>query len=154
MDFGDPALLPHENEGPSILAATLTVTLVALMTTAVRLYARIGVIRNVGWDVGMRNLLFQSTSDREIGLCHDSSHAHGMEKCPLPRFQRLTVLSALQANASSYPKSYTAQESTYGTLTKPISSSRISSISLHSRCISLLYVQLRCLLDFFSSAWP
>jgi hypothetical protein len=47
----DPSKLPHENEGPNILGATLTVTIVALLTLAVRLYVRLKMIRNVGWDV-------------------------------------------------------------------------------------------------------
>lgn len=41
---------PNENEGPRILAATLTVTSVALLTTIARLAVRIRMIRNVGWD--------------------------------------------------------------------------------------------------------
>jgi hypothetical protein len=43
--------LPHENEGPNILGATLIVTIVALLTFATRLYVRLRMIRNVGWDV-------------------------------------------------------------------------------------------------------
>lgn len=42
---------PDENEGPTILGATLTVTIAALITTAARLYVRAKLIRNVGWDV-------------------------------------------------------------------------------------------------------
>lgn len=44
-----------ENQGPAILAATLTVTIAALITTVTRMYVRIVMIRNVGWDV--RNCL-------------------------------------------------------------------------------------------------
>jgi hypothetical protein len=56
------AMAPHEyagmvdeNQGPTILAATLTVTIAALITTVTRMYVRIGMIKNVGWDV--RNLM-------------------------------------------------------------------------------------------------
>ncbi|ORY08687.1 hypothetical protein BCR34DRAFT_488389 [Clohesyomyces aquaticus] len=41
---------PYENEGPSILGATLTVTGLALLTTIARMYVRVSMIRNVGWD--------------------------------------------------------------------------------------------------------
>lgn len=41
---------PNENEGPTILAATLTVTSLALVTLIIRLFVRIRMIRNVGWD--------------------------------------------------------------------------------------------------------
>jgi hypothetical protein len=46
-----------ENKGPAILAATLTVTVAAVITMATRMYVRIGMIRNVGWDV--RNCLLK-----------------------------------------------------------------------------------------------
>jgi len=45
------AMHPDENRGPTILGATLTVTVVALITTIARLYVRFRMIRNVGWDV-------------------------------------------------------------------------------------------------------
>ncbi|KAF2752064.1 hypothetical protein M011DRAFT_15101 [Sporormia fimetaria CBS 119925] len=41
---------PIENEGPHILGATLTVTIVALISTIMRLFVRIKLISNVGWD--------------------------------------------------------------------------------------------------------
>lgn len=41
---------PYEDEGPRILGATLTITLLALVTMVARLYVRIRMIRNVGWD--------------------------------------------------------------------------------------------------------
>ncbi|KAL6710095.1 hypothetical protein ACN47E_009886 [Coniothyrium glycines] len=44
------AIRPDENQGPTILGATLTVTIAALITMATRLYVRARVIRNVGWD--------------------------------------------------------------------------------------------------------
>ncbi|PVI01949.1 hypothetical protein DM02DRAFT_523893 [Periconia macrospinosa] len=42
---------PQENYGPAVLGATITVTIVALITLIVRLYVRVKMIRNVGWDV-------------------------------------------------------------------------------------------------------
>lgn len=42
--------IPNEDQGPVILGATLTVTIAALMTMATRLYVRLHMIRNVGWD--------------------------------------------------------------------------------------------------------
>jgi hypothetical protein len=41
---------PIEDAGPTILGATLTVTLAALATVGMRLFVRINMIRNVGWD--------------------------------------------------------------------------------------------------------
>ena len=40
----------NEDQGPIILGATLTVTIAALITIATRLYVRLLMIRNVGWD--------------------------------------------------------------------------------------------------------
>ncbi|KAI8937113.1 hypothetical protein NX059_006327 [Plenodomus lindquistii] len=48
-----PAAVPvraDERQGPMILGATLTVTIAALITTISRLYVRVKLIRNVGWD--------------------------------------------------------------------------------------------------------
>ncbi|KAB2110258.1 hypothetical protein AG0111_0g1264 [Alternaria gaisen] len=45
-----PPMRPYENEGPTILGTTLTVTIVAVLTTIARFYVRIRMIRNVGWD--------------------------------------------------------------------------------------------------------
>jgi hypothetical protein len=42
---------PNENEGPRILGATLSITALALITMTARLYVRLRIIRNVGWDV-------------------------------------------------------------------------------------------------------
>jgi hypothetical protein len=47
----DAPMRPNENQGPTILGATLTVTIAALLTTIARLYVRMRMIRNVGWDV-------------------------------------------------------------------------------------------------------
>ncbi|KAF2124902.1 hypothetical protein P153DRAFT_425966 [Dothidotthia symphoricarpi CBS 119687] len=44
------AVLRDEDQGPVILGATLTVTIAALMTTLTRVYVRLRMIRNVGWD--------------------------------------------------------------------------------------------------------
>jgi hypothetical protein len=44
---------PNENQGPTILGATMTVTIAALITMIARLYVRIRMIRNVGWDVSI-----------------------------------------------------------------------------------------------------
>ncbi|KAF2708626.1 hypothetical protein K504DRAFT_380309 [Pleomassaria siparia CBS 279.74] len=42
---------PNENQGPTILVATFVVTIVAFITFATRLFVRIKMIRNLGWDV-------------------------------------------------------------------------------------------------------
>jgi hypothetical protein len=47
---------PNETEGPTILGATLTVTIAAFITIVARLYVRLRMIRNVGWDVSMPEL--------------------------------------------------------------------------------------------------
>jgi len=41
---------PNEDDGARILAATLTVTVGALITYFARMYARIFLVRNLGWD--------------------------------------------------------------------------------------------------------
>jgi hypothetical protein len=46
-----PISHPADNEGPRILAATLTVTALALLAVTARLYVRLGMIRSFGWDV-------------------------------------------------------------------------------------------------------
>ncbi|UQC79097.1 uncharacterized protein CLUP02_04576 [Colletotrichum lupini] len=43
---------PEENEGPTVLAATLTVTSVALIVVAARLWVRLGMIHSFGFDDG------------------------------------------------------------------------------------------------------
>jgi hypothetical protein len=47
-----PVSNPSEDDSTRILAATWTVTCVALITVITRLYVRLIVIRNWGWDVG------------------------------------------------------------------------------------------------------
>ena len=42
---------PYENQGPTILASTLIVTIVAVLTTIARFHVRANMIRNMGWDV-------------------------------------------------------------------------------------------------------
>jgi hypothetical protein len=49
----NPPLRPDENQGPVILGATLTVTIAALLAVIARLYVRVRMIRNIGWDVSM-----------------------------------------------------------------------------------------------------
>jgi hypothetical protein len=44
---------PNENQGPTILGATMTVTIAALITMIARLFVRIHMIRNIGWDVSV-----------------------------------------------------------------------------------------------------
>lgn len=44
---------PHENDGPRILGAVLGITTIAVITMTARLYVRIKLISNVGWDVGL-----------------------------------------------------------------------------------------------------
>jgi hypothetical protein len=50
-DAAMPPMRPNINMGPTILASTLAVTGVALVSTIARFYVRIRMIRNVGWDV-------------------------------------------------------------------------------------------------------
>ncbi|KAF1940907.1 hypothetical protein EJ02DRAFT_378708 [Clathrospora elynae] len=50
IQLADAAVPPDENQGPNILSATLTVTSVALITVLARLYVRLRMIRNFGWD--------------------------------------------------------------------------------------------------------
>ena len=48
--YGPSQGVSNENQGPVILGATLTVTIAALITITTRLYVRLLMIRNVGWD--------------------------------------------------------------------------------------------------------
>ncbi|EDU44898.1 hypothetical protein PtrV1_04898 [Pyrenophora tritici-repentis] len=41
---------PYENQGPTILASTLIVTIVAVLTTIARFHVRANMIRAMGWD--------------------------------------------------------------------------------------------------------
>lgn len=61
---------PIEDDGPRLLGAVLGITLFALVTMVARLYVRIRLIRNVGWDVRFTRDL---RSDRILtiaGLLH------------------------------------------------------------------------------------
>jgi hypothetical protein len=70
---------PNENEGPTILGATLTVTIAAFITLIARMYVRIKMIRNVGWDVSILfvdfDLDFMLTTPS--GLRNDIIHGVG-----------------------------------------------------------------------------
>jgi hypothetical protein len=69
---------PIENEGPKILGATLAVTLTALLTFVTRLYVRIRLIRNVGWDVSVSELRRRVCSlTASLGLCYGIGHVTG-----------------------------------------------------------------------------
>lgn len=50
---GPPPLIsaPEDNEGSRILAATIATTVPAFITVVMRLFVRLGMIHNVGWDV-------------------------------------------------------------------------------------------------------
>jgi hypothetical protein len=58
-----PPMRPYENQGPTILASTLTVTIVAVLTTIARFYVRVKMIRNVGWDVSALLAKHQTITD-------------------------------------------------------------------------------------------
>jgi hypothetical protein len=44
---------PNEDERARIIAAVATVTFVAAITVAVRLYVRMKMLRSLGWDVSV-----------------------------------------------------------------------------------------------------
>lgn len=67
----DVPMRPYENQGPTILGATLTVTILAVATTIARLYVRIRMIRNVGWDVSI-------WSDMAVGQIANGSALLGL----------------------------------------------------------------------------
>lgn len=48
-----PHFYPKEDQGLAILGATLTVTIVALITFGTRLFVRLKIIENVGWDASI-----------------------------------------------------------------------------------------------------
>jgi hypothetical protein len=52
---------PNEDGSKDILGATIFIISLATLTVLARLYVRVSVIRNTGWDVGLpfpRSLLF------------------------------------------------------------------------------------------------
>jgi hypothetical protein len=56
---GPPPLVsaPEDNEGSRILTATIATTALAFVTVVMRLFVRLGMIRNFGWDVSIRTLI-------------------------------------------------------------------------------------------------
>ncbi|KAG9193782.1 hypothetical protein G6011_03817 [Alternaria panax] len=50
LEGADPQTGPIENEGTTILASTLAIATIATIITVARLYVRVKMIRNVGWD--------------------------------------------------------------------------------------------------------
>lgn len=84
--------LPNEDQGTVILGATLTVTIAALITVVTRLYVRIQMIHNVGWD----DLVMVSAM---VLVCHYNFHIHWPDsprdrqamECFLP-FQRTKLI--------------------------------------------------------------
>lgn len=49
---------PNDDGSKDILAATIFIISLATITVLARLYVRVFVIRNTGWDVRCRRLLF------------------------------------------------------------------------------------------------
>jgi hypothetical protein len=69
---------PDENEGPSILASTLTVTIVATIIMVARFYVRLRMVKNVGWDVsGMSRTVEKPVDHFPLGLYDDNSDDYG-----------------------------------------------------------------------------
>ncbi len=61
--------LPDENQGPKILASTGTLTALALTTLIARMYVRIKIVENVGWDVSRIGSSFLSVrSQADFGF--------------------------------------------------------------------------------------
>ena len=80
----DAPMRPYENQGPTILGATLTVTILAVATTIARLYVRIRMIRNIGWDVSIPSdmAVWQITdSFAPLGLHYDHVDGPGTMNC-------------------------------------------------------------------------
>jgi hypothetical protein len=73
-------MVDYEDAGPRMLAITLTATTFALLTLITRLYVRIKMIRNVGWDVRIEFLMRnRASADISPGLSHDRSHDSSMQ---------------------------------------------------------------------------
>ncbi|KAB5578896.1 hypothetical protein GE09DRAFT_563600 [Coniochaeta sp. 2T2.1] len=68
---------PAEDDGPRILGATLTVTIVALITVATRLYVRFGMIRNFGWDDGLMTFAMLLSASAQGVVIAQISHGGG-----------------------------------------------------------------------------
>jgi hypothetical protein len=67
---------PLENDGPRILGAVLGITIFAVLTMGARLWVRVKMIRNVGWDVRSprRPPLGHNTDSLRITACHLQQH--------------------------------------------------------------------------------
>ncbi len=51
MSFPLPPFPPaHETRAPQLIAVTVTVTVLAVISVAARLYVRVKISRSVGWD--------------------------------------------------------------------------------------------------------
>jgi hypothetical protein len=76
---GAPVSL-DDNRGPTILGATMTVTIAALITFSARLYVRIYMIKSVGWDVSVRERMCRVVAEDVLGLYHGHSDDSGRIK--------------------------------------------------------------------------
>jgi hypothetical protein len=65
-----PNIPPDVNLGPEILASTLSVVALALVTLLLRLYVRLGITGNVGWDVSVFAFI------ERLSLCADLTGLH------------------------------------------------------------------------------
>ncbi|KAK3381238.1 hypothetical protein B0H63DRAFT_198040 [Podospora didyma] len=50
MALPPPVSIPWENDGPRILGATIAITSLALITYSARMWVRLVMVRNIGWD--------------------------------------------------------------------------------------------------------
>ena len=87
--------LPDENEGPKILASTGTLTVLALTTLIARMYVRIRMVENVGWDVsrtGSPSVNMRLGLTSASGLRDASHYGSGMDDGPeTPQTDVLTL---------------------------------------------------------------
>jgi hypothetical protein len=91
---------PDENEGPILLGSTLAITILALITMVARLYVRIRMIRNVGWDVSFLAVCATCSLLTLIGLLHGPGNAFGQLLTLLHIGFRSRANSASQGKAS------------------------------------------------------
>ncbi|KAK2760512.1 integral membrane family protein [Colletotrichum kahawae] len=68
---------PANNEGPTVLAATLTATCVALLTVGARLYVPLGMIHSFGLDDGFMTLAMAIAIAGEVVLVSQVRHGVG-----------------------------------------------------------------------------
>jgi hypothetical protein len=73
---GAPVSL-DDNRGPTILGATMTVTIAALITFGARVYVRMYMIKSVGWDVSVRERTCRVIAEDVLGLYHGRSDDSG-----------------------------------------------------------------------------